>query len=111
MTKDKLIILGIIFGFVWFSVSSWFPTPEAKDVVRSAIGISLCVCLYLGYAWSRWVLGVLSLIAVVFGVIIVAANSANLGGNSVAVLALMLCFYGYAAFYLLNPKLLQSHFK
>ncbi len=111
MTKDKLIVLGIIFGFIWFSVYSWFPSPEIKDFVRTAIGIILCVCLYLGYAWSRWVLGILFLMGFVVGVIAVAAKSASSGVDGVEVLALMLCFYGYAAFYLLNSKLLKSHFK
>lgn len=111
MNKDKLIILGIIFGVIWFSVYSWFPNPEIKELVRTAIAIALCICLYLGYTWSRWLLGVLSLIAVLFGIVFVATKSSSLGVDGISVLAIMLCFYGYAAFYLLNPKLLKSHFK
>lgn len=111
MTKDKLKVLGIIIGVIWFSVYSWFPSPEIKDLVRTALGVVLCVCLYLGYAWSRWVLGVLSLVGCVFGVIIVAEKSASSGVDHLVILAFMLFFYGWAAFYLLNPKLLKSYFK
>lgn len=109
MTKDKRVVIGIIFGFIWFSVYSWFPNPEIKDIVRTALGVILCVFLYLGYSWSRWVMGILSALAVVVGVVTLASSSGNMANMSV--LVMMLCFYCYAAFYLLNPKLLSSHFK
>ncbi|WP_145924424.1 hypothetical protein [Microbulbifer aggregans] len=109
MTRDKKIVLGIVFGFTLFSVSSWFPNPELKDLVRTALGVALSVCLYLGYSWSRWVMGVLSALAVLVGVLSLVSSSVSV--EQIVIIGLMLGFYGYAAFYLLNPNLLKSHFK
>ena len=111
MIKDKLIVSAISLGFIFLSVYSWFPTPGIEDIVRTALGVALCVCLYLGYAWSRWVLGVLSLVASVFSIIVFAAQSASEGMNSVIFLIPVFLYYGFASFFLLNPLLLKSHFK
>lgn len=109
MTKDKKVIIAIIFGFICFSVLSWFPNPEVKDIVRTAIGVILSVFLYLGYSWSRWVMGALSALAAIIGIVALLSLSGDI--RQIIVLAIMSCFYCYAAFYLLNPNLLKSHFK
>lgn len=109
MKKDRKVIICIIFGFIWFSVLSWFPNPEIKDIVRTAIGMILSVFLYLGYSWSRWVMAALSALAAIIGVVSLLSLSGNM--EQKIVLAIMSCFYCYAAFYLLNPNLLRSHFK
>ncbi|TVZ37657.1 hypothetical protein P886_1999 [Alteromonadaceae bacterium 2753L.S.0a.02] len=111
MTKDKIVVIGLILGFVAFSVYSWFPAPELKDFVRTLLGVGLCLCLYLGYTWSRWVIGVLSLLGAVFGWIVLAAGLASEQLNSEVLVFLIVCsFYSFAAFCLLNPRLLKSHF-
>ena len=109
MTRDKKVVIGIAFSFILFSVISWFPNPETKDLVRTSLAIILSICLYLGYSWSRWVMGILSALAVLTCLVSLSAVSGNTG--QLTIISLMLVFYGYAAFYLLNPQLLKSHFK
>ena len=108
MDKEKTIVLSIIFGFVLFSVLSWFPNPELKDFIRTGIGTALCACLYAGKSWARWTLGFLSGLAFLGGVISLIAIKSSILGNTL--LAIMCLFYGCAAFVLLNPNLLKSHF-
>ncbi len=108
MSRDKKIIIGIIFGFIWFSIMSWFPSPEAKDIVRTIFGVVLCIFLYKGYNWSRWVMGVLSALAAIVAALSILAATGSF--QTVVIFGLMLCFYCYAAVYLLNPKALRSHF-
>lgn len=109
MTRDKKLVIGIAFSFILFSIISWFPNPETKDLVRTSLAIVLSVCLYLGYSWPRWVMGTLSVLAVLTCFISLTAISGNAG--QLTILILMLAFYAYAAFYLLNPNLLKSHFR
>lgn len=109
MTRDKKVVIGIAFSFILFSVISWFPNPEIKDLVRTSLAIVLSIFLYLGYSWSRWVMGILSALAVLTGWASLASVSGNTG--QLIIVGSMLAFYGYAAFYLLNPNLLKSHFK
>ncbi|WP_157960450.1 hypothetical protein [Marinimicrobium alkaliphilum] len=109
MTRDKRIIIGIIFGFFCFSVFSWIPGPEVKDIVRTTLLIVLSTFLYLGHSWSRWVIGSLSVLAATLGIFSLLSTPGNIA--QAIILGIMSCFYFYAAFYLLNPRLLTSHFK
>lgn len=108
MTRDKKTVLSISFGIVWFSVYSWFPNPEFKDLIRTLIGVLLCIFLYLGFNWSRWVLGVLSALGLVAGLLSIVRFTSN--PSMLISLGLMSLFYAYAAYTLLNPKSLKAHF-
>lgn len=108
MTRDMKTVLSVIFGVLWFSIYSWFSNLEAKDVVRTLIGASLCVFLYLGFNWSRWVLGALSVLGFIAGALAVFRFISNI--SMLFPVLLMSLFYAYAAFVLLNPKLLKEHF-
>lgn len=57
----------------------------------------------------RWVMGILSALAVLACLLSLSSELGNAG--QLAIIILMLTFYAYAAFYLLNPSLLKSHFK
>ena len=109
MTRDKQVVTGIAFSFLLFSVISWFPNPETKDLVRTSLATVLSACLYFGYSWSRWVMGILSALAVLICLLSLSSVSGNAG--QLTIIILMLTFYAYAAFYLLNPSLLKSHFE
>ena len=108
MTRDKKTVLSIIFGIVWFSVYSWFPNPEIKDLIRTSIGAILCLFLYMGINWSRWVLGALSALGLVAGLLSIVRFTSN--PSMLLPLGLMSLFYAYSAYTLLNPKLLNEHF-
>ncbi len=108
MSKDMKTVLSVIFGILWFSVYSWFPNPEVKDLIRTSMSALLCVFLFLGFGWSRWVLGVLSALGLLAGCLAVFRfiSSASMSFP----LVIMSLFYAYAAFVLLNPKMLKGHF-
>ena len=107
MNRDKKIVIAIIFGIMWFSVFSWFPKPEVKDIVRTGINLILCGFLFLGAVWSRWVTGVFSVLGSITAIAFILQVE---NPNKIMLLAVMLLFYAYTAFMLLNPKLLKGHF-
>ncbi len=120
MSKDKIIISIIITGMMIISFLSWLPTIELTNVIRTAIGAILCLFLYLGYNWARWVVGALSALgSLMLAISLVAcflAKPGELFGSLnnptvIAITSIMLIFYAFSSFYLLNPKLLKSHFK
>ncbi len=120
MNKDKIIIGIIITGMMIISLLSWLPPIEISNVIRTAIGAIFCLFLYLGYNWARWVVGTLSALGtLMLAVSLVAcflAEPGELFGSLndptvIAITSIMLIFYAFSSFYLLNPKLLRSHFK
>lgn len=108
MTREKKAVLVIIAGFIALSVYSWFPVPEAKDIVRLLLNCVLCWFLYKGVNWSRWIMAVLSLLA--SGVAAIAViNLSNLTVASLG-LVVMLVFYSVSAYILISQKFIKKHF-
>jgi hypothetical protein len=108
MSRDKITITVLILGFISLSLYSWHPEVEIKDVVRSSILVALCVFLFLGHSWSRWVVGILSAMGAVASLLLLGSIQASF--NQLTPLTLVGLFYVFAAYILLNPNKLKSHF-
>jgi hypothetical protein len=108
MRRDKITITVLISGLISLSFYSWYPEVEIKDVVRSSLVVALCVFLFLGHSWARWVVGVLSAMGAVLSLLLLGSIQATF--NQLAPLILVGLFYVFAAYVLLNPNKLKSHF-
>lgn len=77
-------------------------------MVRTGIAGLLCVFLFMGANWARWVLGVLA----VLGIITAGIGLSNeaLPSDVQVILIISLVFYAFSAIMLLNPKALEAHF-
>ena len=108
MSRDKKTVIAIICGVMCFSLLSWYPNPEFSDFFRTSLNAILCIFLYLGFNWSRWVVGVFSVIGVIGGVVMIFAIKDSVA--TILVLSILALFYSYVAFMLLNPNKLKTHF-
>ena len=108
MNTPKKVVISVIVGFVWFSVVSWFPDPDARDFVRTFFGCVLCWFLYRRANWARWTIGVLSLLAVLASIPLLLSGNVSIA-RAILVLVVVI-FYGYAAFVLLSGKYVAPYF-
>lgn len=110
MSSDnaKTAVLIIAVGFLVLSIFSWFPNPEVKDYVRTAISFVILWFLYQGKSWARWLMGVLSALASVFAVYALA--TLQLEPIQATPLLVMATFYVAASFLLLSGKIVGPHF-
>ena len=57
--SGKKIVLSIVVVTLVFSVLSWFPSPEPRDIGRLCIHCTLCWFLFKAKNWARWIMVVL----------------------------------------------------
>lgn len=57
--SPKHIVISVIAVVLVFSVLSWLPSPDAKDIGRFFVNCVLCWFLFKGKNWARWILVVL----------------------------------------------------
>ncbi|MDR1994011.1 hypothetical protein [Azonexus sp.] len=94
----KSIIVSIVTIVLGFSVLSWFPTPEAKDIGRFVVNCVLCWFLFKGKNWARWVLAVFLTLGGTMGIFFVVAAPQYIEKN--------IFIYAISFFYLASAALL-----
>ena len=102
MINNRKVLVTLITGFLLFGLLSWFPGPDAGDIVRFAISCVLCWFLYQRANWARVVMGVLSVLGVLVGAVFIV--KAPVKYELLAVLTIVVAFYGFAAYVLLSQR-------
>jgi hypothetical protein len=106
---ERLAIILIIAILLLLSIYSWFPNPEPKDYVRTTFGLVLYWFLFDGRAWARWVVGILSAGAGLFGFYALFWMPAP---DEARFLFLLLALvYTFIAFILLSPVFITEYFR
>lgn len=99
----------IIIALLAVSVLSWFPSPEPKDYVRTAISCVLLWYLFDGRGWARWIVGVLAGIGGLVSFYIAFRGQVS---DSAALHFLILAVtYTSVAFVLLSRMFVDEHFQ
>jgi hypothetical protein len=108
VSNERKVVLLLIGGFLVVSLMSWFPGPDATDIVRFLVNCTLCWFLWKGANWARWVAGVLAILACGLGAIVLLRTPMQM--EAMVPLVAMTLFYGFAAHVLLSLQWVRSHF-
>jgi hypothetical protein len=74
--KGRLLIIGVVaiclcvsITSILFSILATGPRQVPQQLIRFGLTVLLCVLLYQGRAWVRWVLGILLALAAILGLL------------------------------------------
>ncbi|THF67078.1 hypothetical protein E6C76_01435 [Pseudothauera nasutitermitis] len=104
----KSIVVSIIAVIIVFSVLSWLPSPEPKDIGRLFVNCFLCWFLFKGKNWARWTLAVL--LAAGGTMIVFVMATGQPGIEKSITLYLMSFAYLVSAGLLSFSRIVASHF-
>ena len=109
MNSEKKVVLLIILWFLVLGIISLVVHQTPKDAVRLLLNVILCWFLYKGHNWSRLVMGVLSLLAVIVVsfLILTMKPEVNFYLLFVIVTAIGYALSGYILF---SKKFISAHF-
>jgi hypothetical protein len=104
----KKILVSIIVSILAFSILSWFPNPDSKDIVRFAVNCIFCWYLYKGKNWARWILVFLLGLAGSYGVLM--SLNGNISLEKGVLLYAMSFTYIVSAILLIFSKVVSRYF-
>ena len=104
---EAITVVAIIAILLGLSILSWFPSPETKDYVRTALSVIFCWFLFDGRAWAKWLIGILSGLAGLAA--FVALFWFPLPEEALMVFLILGMTYICISFVLLSPVFIAGH--
>jgi hypothetical protein len=67
LAKGKWMLIGIIIFLLGVSLLSVILNPTITAFVRFGFNVLLCVAMYRGHSWAKWLVGIFAILAGLFG--------------------------------------------